>query len=78
MKEKYLEIKHYIDLKELEKFGFVQRDDGAWELGGVFDGTPFSFIVVYENRKIHVFDGGGLVTLFDLIQSGFVKKGGKK
>ena len=74
MKEKYLKIKDYIDLKELGKFGFKQRDDYEWSIDGEFDGVSFTSISVLGSRAIYVYDKLGLVVLFDLIQSGFVKK----
>jgi hypothetical protein len=83
-----LKIKDDVDLKELEKFGFIINKDCA-----TYQNTNDEYIYIYSNKKIEIeferfydeLDIGGpslchslsntlLNTLYDLIQAGLVEK----
>lgn len=75
-----LKIKDNIDLKELEKFGFVKnqeneyicRSDDSWEIVGVLSNRHIWF----ELEKVGVCGAiieDKLYVLYDLIQAGYVE-----
>ncbi len=66
-----LKIKDDVDLKELEKFGFKQRNN-YYE---IFNHYDVDVITIYENDKtIECGDVTADDKLYDLIQSGLVEK----
>ena len=85
-----LKIKDNVDLKELEKYGFVlnQWNEYRKEICGGRRGQGFDFIVFNgENKTLYGFaygaDGDGEEdfinnTLYDLIKDGLVEKVGDK
>lgn len=70
-----LKIKDSVDLKELEKFGFVYDDFGFY---AIRINLPYGEQRLYvdEDRTISIVGAGEevLVNLFDLIQAGLVEK----
>lgn len=66
-----LKIKDNIDLKELEKFGFIKTGN-IYHYKNIFTVTV---LMVFDNRKISIpRDDNGNMILFDLIQAGIVEK----
>lgn len=66
-----LKIKDNVDLKELEKFGFIKAKN-IYCYKNIFDVTV---LMVFDNRKIsNPRDDHGNVILYDLIQAGLVEK----
>ncbi len=66
-----LKIKDNVDLKELEKFGFI-KDKNIYHYKNIFDVTV---LMVFDNRKIsNPTDDNGNVILYDLIHAGLVEK----
>lgn len=66
-----LKIKDNVDLKELEKFGFIKAKNTYYYK------NVFSVIVlmVFDNRKIsNPTDDNGNVILYDLIKADLVEK----
>ena len=74
-----LKIKDEVELKELEKFGFLDRDDESY-VKKVYlknDNDDKNLYVIY--KKTHIIDLARLDgelddTLYDLIQAGLVEK----
>ena len=80
-----LKIKDNVDLKELEKFGFVKDKDQTWTLYSYEYKTPRARFEIEINKKRHIVPweyGDDYADtmwaygafLFDLIQAGFVEK----
>lgn len=67
-----LKIKDYVDLKELEKFGLKEEDDGDYRISEEIGGETYFLLVGKSDRWIY-FDRKEDV-LFDLIQAGLVEK----
>ena len=68
---KMLKIKDDVDLKELEKFGFI-KDKNIYYYKNVFS---VNVLMIFDNRKIsNPTDDNGNVILYDLIQAGLVEK----
>ena len=66
-----LKIKDDVDLKELEKFGFI-KDKNIYYYKNVFN---VIVLMVFDNRKIsNPRDDHGNVILYDLIQAGLVER----
>ena len=66
-----LKIRDNVDLKELEKFGFI-KDKNIYYYKNVFS---VIVLMVFDNRKIsNPTDDNGNVILYDLIQAGLVEK----
>ena len=66
-----LKIRDEVDLKELEKFGFIKAGN-IYHYKNIFDVTV---LMVFDNRKIsNPRDDHGNVILYDLIQAGLVEK----
>ena len=66
-----LKIRDDVDLKELEKFGFI-KDKNIYYYKNVFS---VIVLMVFDNRKIsNPTDDNGNVILYDLIQAGLVEK----
>lgn len=74
-----LKIKDEVDLKELEKFGFLDRDDTTY-VKKVYlhnDADDKNFYVIDKKSRIidlARLDGELDDTLYDLIQAGLVQK----
>ena len=70
-----LKIKDNIDLKQLEKFGFI-KDKNIYYYKNVFS---VIVLMVFDNRKMsNPKDDNGNVILYDLIRAGLVEKVGDK
>ena len=74
-----LKIKADIDLKELEKFGFVfNRVGNRWKQNlfvfAVFSKNYKKTMHIKIGKDITVYNSKGLDILFDLIQAGLVEK----
>ena len=66
-----LKIKDNVDLKELEKFGFI-KTGYIYNYKKIFAVTV---LMVFDNKKISTpTDDNGNVILYDLIQAGLVEK----
>lgn len=66
-----LKIKDNVDLKELEKFGFIKAKN-IYYYKNVFN---VSVLMVFDNRKIsNPTDDNGNVILYDLIKADLVEK----
>ena len=72
-----LKIKDYVDLTELEKFGF--RDNGVvYRMAWFFGRESQGYIVVDKSSREIRLDGSSYSEdLFDLIQAGLVEKVGE-
>ena len=83
-----LKIKDSVDLKELEKFGFIQEGEciyckeiaHTYLTGGIFRDDISVNVLVYENRILEVFSHTRntrsleLDVFYDLVQAGLVEK----
>lgn len=71
-----LKIKDNIDLKELEKFGFIHDNFGFYAIRINLLYGEQRLYVDEEDRTISIVGAGEelLVNLFDLIQAGLVEK----
>ena len=83
-----LKIKDNVDLKELEKFGFIQEGEYIYSkeiahtylTGGIFKNDISVNVLVYENRILEVFSHTRntrsleLDVFYDLVQAGLVEK----
>ena len=78
-----LRIKDNVDLKELEKFGFVFEDNGYYLDFIPYNDTKYSYLAIDEALNIdfgyinHEYDdhfNKALVVLFDLIKADLVDK----
>lgn len=73
-----LKIKDDVDLKELEKFGFVKyqyRENHSYYMYP--DIKNYQLYIFIENRQIFtndIYNEKPLVVLYDLIQAGLVEK----
>lgn len=66
-----LKIRDDVDLKQLEKFGFI-KDKNIYYYKNVFS---VIVLMVFDNRKMsNPKDDNGNVILYDLIQAGLVEK----
>ena len=73
-----LKIKDYIDFKELEKFGFVEKANSIGiEKNVLSEEDGFSgFVIYYDDRIIRNFscENNSIDIIFDLVQAGLVEK----
>lgn len=70
-----LKIKEDVDLKELEKFGFVKKHTEFYrDIYGVFGYRGAKKIIVIDRREIWIYNEEGVDILYDLITAGLVEK----
>lgn len=76
-----LKIKDNVDLKELEKYGFVEVKKGETEFVDCVKywqseiDSEYDCITIFDDRSLHFgIDGCDVDTLYDLIKDGLVEK----